>query len=339
MKKVVRNVMLSIPTALLLVSCGSNQTTVETEPESVKVQTTTLVAREVDQIGSFTATVEAETVNNIAPQMSARIKRVYAEVGDHVRAGQKLAEMDASNLIQTQLQLDNAKIEFERVDELYKVGGISKSEWDSRKLAYDLAKTTYDNLQENTGLISPITGIVTQRNYDSGDMYSMGAPLYVVEQIRPVKIMVNVSEALFTKVKKGMEVDVKLDVYGDEQFKGTVNLIYPSIDASTRTFPVEIRINNTDERVRPGMFARVTFNYGTENRVVISDRAIQKQTGSAERYVYVIENGTAQYRKIELGRRIGGEFEVLEGISEGETVAVTGQNRLNTGSKVEVIYQ
>ncbi|MDR2039279.1 MAG: efflux RND transporter periplasmic adaptor subunit [Bacteroidales bacterium] len=323
----------------LLTACSGNNQTNFTEAEAVKIQASILSLRDVDQLGTFTATVQAEATNNIAPQVSSRIKKVYAEVGDHVRSGQKLAEMDDSNLTQVELQLDNARIEFGRVDELYKVGGISRSNWDAAKLSYDLAKTSYDNLQENTWLISPITGLVTQRNYDSGDMYAMGSPLYVVEQIKPVKIIVHVSESLFTKVKKGMEVDVVLDVYGNEVFKGTVSLAYPSIDPGSRTFPVEIRIGNADERVRPGMFARVTFNYGSESRVVIPDRAIQKQSGSAERYVYVIENGMSQYRKITLGRRIGDEFEVLEGISEGEVVAVTGQNRLDTGTKVETVHQ
>lgn len=111
-------------------------------------------------------------------------------------------------------------------------------------------------------MLSPISGIVTARNYDSGDMYSGGNPIYTVEEIRPVKLMVNVSESLFTKVKKGHEVDIRLDVYGDEVFKGKVNLVYPTIDPATRTFPVEIKIANSDERVRPGMFARVTMSFG-----------------------------------------------------------------------------
>ena len=98
-------------------------------------------------------------------------------------------------------------------------------------------------------MLSPISGIVTARNYDSGDMYSGGNPIYTVEEIRPVKLMVNVSESLFTKVKKGHEVDIRLDVYGDEVFKGKVNLVYPTIDPATRTFPVEIKIANSHERV------------------------------------------------------------------------------------------
>lgn len=338
----IKNTLRIIPVVvvILLSSCGSGTQRGNTETEEVakvKVQVATATSRAVEQQGSFTATVQAEVTNNIAPQSAGRIKKIYVEVGDHVKKGQKLAEMDNANLQQNTLQLENAKTEFERVDELYKVGGTSKSAWDVQKLAYDVAKTTYDNLLENTTLISPISGIVTKRNYDSGDMYSMGDPIYVVEQIRPVKLIVNVSEILFTKVKKGMEVDVTLDVYGDEKFKGVVTLVHPSIDSETRTFPVEIKISNADERVRPGMFARVMFSYGSENRIVVPDRAILKQAGAADRYVFVCENGVAQYKKVELGRLMGDEYEVISGINENDVVAITGQSRLNDGTEVEIV--
>lgn len=326
-----------IVTLLLLTGCNNNNQVVETPQEKVKVQAVTVFASQVDQLGTFTGTIEAEIVNNIAPQNSMRIKKVYVEVGDHVRAGQKLAEMDAVNLNQTRLQMENDRTEFERVDQLYTVGGISKSTWDARKLAFEISKSTYENLQENTILTSPINGIVTKRYYDSGDMYNGGTPIYVVEQIRPVKLMVNTSEMLFPKIKKGMEVDVKLDVYGEQVFKGTVKLIHPSIDPDTRTFPVEIQINNADERILPGMFARATFNYGSENRVLVPDRAIIKQTGSADRFVYTIEDGNSYYRKVSLGQLIGNEYEVIEGLKSGEIVATTSLNKLNNGTEVEIV--
>lgn len=337
MKKKTIQGILPFITFALLASCNSNTENLATQQktnEKVLVQVVTATMSDVEQSITFTGTVEAETVNNIAPQTSARIKKIYAEVGDHVRAGQLLAEMDAVNLQQTRLQLENDKLEFERVDRLYQVGGISKSEWDAKKLALELSETSYRNLQENTALISPISGIVSKRNYDSGDMFSMGSPIYVVECIRPVKLMVNVSEALFTKIQKGMNVGLTLDVYGNEVFTGKVKLVHPMIDPDTRTFPVEVQIENSDERIRSGMFARVTFNYGTENRVLISDRAILKQTGAADRYVFIVKDGVAEYRKVVLGNRVGDNYEIIEGIQNGELVAITGQTRLTTGAQV-----
>lgn len=210
-----------IATLALLMSCSGNKSeeATETQNEKVKVKVETVSVQDVEQLSEFTATVEANIKNNIAPQTPFRIEKIFAEVGDHVKAGQLLAKMDATSLKQAKIQLDNQEIEFKRIDELYKVGGASKSAWDAQKTSLEVARETYKNLVENTQLLSPISGVVTARNYDSGDMYSGGNPIYTVEEIRPVKLMVNVSESLFTKVKKGHEVDIRLDVYGDEVFK------------------------------------------------------------------------------------------------------------------------
>ena len=240
------------------------------------------------------------------------------------------------SLKQAKIQLDNQEIEFKRIDELYKVGGASKSAWDAQKTSLEVARETYKNLVENTQLLSPISGVVTARNYDSGDMYSGGNPIYTVEEIRPVKLMVNVSESLFTKVKKGHEVDIRLDVYGDEVFKGKVNLVYPTIDPATRTFPVEIKIANSDERVRPGMFARVTMSFGHMDHVVAPDRSIVKQSGAGDRYIYVCKDGKVSYQKVELGRRMGDKYEIISGVEDGDQVVITGQSRLTNGMEVEI---
>lgn len=325
-------------TLALLMSCSGEKkdTATEIHDEKVKVKIEQVSAQDVDQIADFTATVEANIKNNIAPQSPVRIEKLFAEVGDHVKEGQLLVKMDANNLKQAKVQLENQEVEFKRIDELYKVGGASKSAWDAQKTQLDISRESFKNLQENTQLVSPISGIITARNYDNGDMYSGGDPIFTVEQIRPVKLFVNVSESYFTYVKKGNEVDIKLDVYGDEVFKGKVNLVYPTIDAATRTFPVEIKIANADERVRPGMFARATMNFGTLNHVVAPDQAIVKQSGSGDRYTYVYKNGKVSYQKVELGRRMGNKYEIVSGVDNGDQVVITGQNRLTNGMEVEI---
>ena len=331
--------MLLVATAALLAACTDNSKSNEAELNQQKlprVKIEKVSVQDVEQLGEFTATVEANIKNYIAPQTPFRIKQVFVEVGDHVKKGQLLAKMDATNLHQAKIQLDNQEVEFSRVNELYKVGGISKSAWDAQNTAVQVARTAYKNLVENTQLLSPITGIVTARNYDNGDMYSGANPIFTVEKIQPVKLKVNVSESLFTKVKKGHEVDVRLDVYGDEIFKGKVNLVYPTIDPTTRTFPVEICIQNNDERVRPGMFARVTMNFGSLNRVVAPDRAIVKQAGAGDRYIYVYKNGSVSYQKVEIGRRFNNKYEIISGVADGDEVVITGQSRLTNGMNVEI---
>ena len=321
-------------------ACSGSETKEEAKAnansEKPSVKLSTVTARGVDQIVEYTATVEADVKNNIAPSSPVRIEKIYVEVGDKVTKGQKLVQMDAANLNQTKFQLENQEIEFKRIDELYKVGGVSKSEWDAAKMNLDVRQTAYNNLLENTQLLSPVSGIITARNYDNGDMYSGGNPVLVVERISPVKLIINVSETYFPLVKLGAAASIKLDVYGDEVFDGKITLIYPTIDSNTHTFPVEVSIANANQRVRPGMFGRVTLNFGTKEHVVVPDMAIVKQAGSGDRYVYVYKDGKVTYNKVELGRRMDTEYELISGVPDNSQVVIAGQSRLANGVEVEV---
>ncbi|KAA6351270.1 Cation efflux system protein CusB [termite gut metagenome] len=304
--------------------------------EKPKVKLANVAVRPVAQIQEYTATVEAEVKNHIAPSIPVRISKILVEVGDRVSKGQKLVEMDNTNFHQSKLQFENQQKEFNRIDELYKVGGVSKSDWDAMRTALDVAETTYKNLSENTSLQSPISGIITARNFDDGDMFSGGVPVLTVEQMIPVKLIISVPESYFAKVYKGATASITLDVYGEEVFTGKVSLIYPTVNPATRTFQVEITLDNKDLRVRPGMFARVTLNYGTLNRVVVPDLAIVKQAGSGDRYVFVYKNGKVSYNKVELGRRMGAEYELISGVPDNAQVVIAGQARLLNGMEVEV---
>ena len=332
-----KNTIWAVALLAVMASCSEQKKQTAVVEEKPQVRLETVNVQPVAQTQEFTATVDADVVNNISPSVVLRIDKILVEVGDRVQAGQLLAEMDRSNLIQSKTQLDNIQLEYDRQLALYEVGGTSKQLLDAQQVQLDVARTAYDNLKENTQLISPIGGIVTARNYDNGDMYSAGKPLLTVQKIVPVKLMIHVSEGFYTQVKEGMPVKIHLDVYKDETFTGKVSPIYPTIDAATRTFPVEITLDNKDMRVRPGMFARVTIDFGTERRVVLPDLAVVKQTGSGDRYVYVYNDGKVDFVKVELGRRTDTRYEVLSGVSDGARVVVAGQSRLYNGAEVTVV--
>lgn len=329
---------------LASVACSSKkdaQAAAEAAVEVVKPKVTTAVVHieDVDQQSVFTGNVEGYAVNNITPQQPRRITRLLVDVGDHVKKGQLVAELDNSALAQAKAQYENNKANFERSDELYKFGGESKANWQAMQTAYEVSKSTYENMLENTTLVSPISGVVTARNYDVGDMAS-GLPIFVVQRINPVKIMISVSESLYAYIKKGMAVEVELDALPEQKFSAKVSRITPSIDASTRTFPVELTLANDKELVKPGMYARVTMNYGTRKNIVVPDVAVVKQLGSGNRYIYVCkEDGTVAYQKVELGRRMGDKYEILSGIADGDVVVTSGQVALKDGIAVEIVNE
>lgn len=328
---------------LASVACSSKKSAeAATEPVvevKPKVSTAVVHVEEVDQQSVFTGNVEGYTVNNITPQQARRIKRLLVDVGDRVSAGQKVAEMDNSALAQAKAQYENSKANFERSDELYKFGGESKANWEAVKTAYEVSKSTYENLLENTTLVSPISGVVTARNYDNGDMCG-GLPIFVVQKINPVKIMISVSESLYSHIKKGMTVDVEFDALPEQKFTAKVSRITPSIDPSTRTFPVELVLANDKEIVKPGMYARVIMNYGAHQSVVVPDVSVVKQLGSGNRYIYVYkQDGTVAYQKVELGRRMNDKYEILSGIADGDEVVTSGHIALKDGIAVEVVNE
>ncbi|MBQ1227867.1 MAG: efflux RND transporter periplasmic adaptor subunit [Alistipes sp.] len=322
------------------VACSSKKSAEPEQQAQVvakpKVTVATSATEKVDMQSIFTGNVEGHTINNITPQQARRISRLLVDVGDRVKAGQIVAEMDNSSLAQLKAQYENNKAQFERTDELYKFGGESKANWEAIKTAYEVSKFSYENMLENTTLRSPITGVITARNYDNGDMVG-GMPIFVVQRINPVKIMINVSESLYTNLKRGMPVEVEFDALPDQKFTAKVSRITPSVDASTRTFPVELAMVNDHEIVKPGMYARATLNYGTRESVVVPDQAVVKLMGSGDRFVYIYENGKVKYQKVELGRRFDNKYEILSGVASGAQVVIAGQSALKDGIEVEIV--
>ena len=332
--------MLSFAAMTLLASCGSKSEEQATEKtnavEKPQVKLAKVESATIPQTETYTATVESDIKNNIAPNAPLRIEKIYVEVGDIVRKGQVLVQLDASNLQQVKSQVDNQQVEFNRTAQLYEVGGASKAEYDNAKTQLDVLSTQYRQLVQNTQLVAPINGVVTARNYDNGDMYT-SMPILTVEQTNPVKLIINISENFYKLVKKGQTVDIALDAYEGETFSGQITIVYPTVDVTTHTFPVEITINNNSQKVRPGMFARATVNFGDAEHVLVPDEALVKQIGAGDRYVYVYKDGKVSYNKVALGKHIGNQYEIISGVEPGDNVVVAGQSRLANGREVEVV--
>lgn len=333
---------LAAAASMAAVACGGNKTqqqapVAESQEEVVTyVETTVAAYQDVPQEEVYSTNVQAYTVNNVVPQSGGRITKINVEVGDFVSAGQVLAEMDRVNLEQSRLKLANDSTELARIKGLFEQGGVSQSDYEAMELAYKVSRKSFENLLENTVLRSPINGVVTARNYDKGDMYAMASPIYVVQQITPVKLLVGISETDYTKVKKGDAVTLTADALPGREFTGKVNRLYPTIDPATHTFLTEVLVNNYDKALRPGMYAKVKVTFSVNHSIVIPDAAVMKQQGSGVRSVYVVNSdNTVTSSQVTLGRHFSGQYEILEGLSEGDVVVVKGHSSLRNGSTVK----
>ncbi len=322
----------------LLASCnGKDDKKAAANPkdELPLVEVATVGVEAVTQTSEYTGTVEAFKTNNISSNSGSRIKQLLVDVGSRVSRGQRLVVLDDVNIAQQQIALANTKRELDRARQLLSIGGGTQQAVDQLQAQYDAAARAIRTMQENTVLTSPVSGVVVQKNYNAGDLPS-GLPILVIEQQQPLKVVVNVNETELPNVKKGMPVKVKFDTYGDETFSGQVYLIHPTVDATSRTFQVEVTISNSQNRVHSGMFARVAFDYGTVSSVVVPDIAVQKQVGSAVRYVWVYQGGQVEFREVELGDRLENRYPVKGGLAAGTQVVVAGAARLTDGCKVNV---
>lgn len=320
-----------------LVGCTSEPANVGQQKKPlVKVMPASVA--DVEQQAEFTGTIEPFLINNISPSLGLRIDNIHVDVGDKVTKGQLLVEMDKRQYMQASVQLANLESDYLRTESLYQQGGVSKQQLDQMATQLEVSRHAAGNLLENVNLTSPIYGVVTERVYDPGDVYSPGiGKILTVMQLDRVKVKVNVSEQYYPQVKHGMPVDIKLDIYPNQVFEGKVSLIYPSLDAATHTVPVEITIPNASTKLRPGMFSRVTLNFGKMPHVVVDDIAVQKQIGTNERYVFIIDSDTTAVRRpVTIGRVLGNKYEILTGINDGENVVTAGMSKLLDGSKVEI---
>ena len=333
MKKITYLIVLA---TVITASCSPKKEAEAKKADIAKVKTEVATTRKIEQIIDFTGNIEPFVKNNISSTSAQRIEKIYVEIGSRVTKGQLLVKMENPTYTQSRIQTENLKIEMNRIEALYKAGGVSQQQFDDIKTQYQVALDNLTNLDKNTKLLSPISGIVTQRNFDNGDL-TMGQPILTVMQLQPVKIIVNISEEFYPQTRIGTPVDITLDIYPDKSFNGKVSLIYPTIDAVTRTFQTQVSIPNGDLKLRPGMFARAKVNFGAKERVVISDKAVIKQNGTNDKYVYVLDGDAVSYVKVILGRRVGNIYEVISGVEAGQQVVVAGQSKLVDKTKVEVV--
>lgn len=339
--------------ALTMGACGRDTDSdkgAEEQDETINVKTASVEEREVADIVTLTASVEADKINNISSNSPNRIKQILVDEGMAVSKGQKLVVLDDVNTTSYQLQVDNAKAnlrnvetDYNRAVELLKIGGGTRQQVDMMELQLVNARNTLAsaeralrNVQENTVLTAPVSGVVTARNYDPGDM-TVSLPVLTIGTVNPVKAVVNVNESDFAKVHTGMPAILTLQSYPDEQFSGKVTLVAPTVDAASRTFGVEVTVPNPSGRILPGMFGRIELNLGSSRSAVVPDKAVEKQRGSGNYFVYVVKDGKAIWTQVEIGRRLGDSYQILSGIEPDEQVVVSQKSKLTSGSAVKVV--
>ncbi|MCK5137367.1 MAG: efflux RND transporter periplasmic adaptor subunit [Bacteroidales bacterium] len=296
---------------------------------------------------NITSTINAFEETYLSPALQGRIRSVKVEVNDHVKKGELLVELDRTQLDQTRLQYQTLKTDLARMDTLLQYGSVTQQSYDQMKSQVDITHLVLENLEENTLLRAPYSGIITGKYYNDGELFSptpntpVGkAALVSLIRIDPLKVMVNLSEKQLPLVKEGMEAKITTDVYQGEVFSGRVFRIHPTISAATRTFTMEVKVPNKDQKLRPGMFARVSLKLGEKEALIVPSIAVLQQPGTNERYIMLNEDGIARRVTVKILNRYDDQLEIFSSeLNGGEQLIFAGQTSLEDGDKVNVVVE
>ncbi len=324
--------------AITLVGCGTkkeNDSEEQVRKERVQVQVLQRqeIARELD----FTSVLEGYETMNVAPSLTGIIEHIYVEVGSRVNQGDMLVRMDQNQYKTSKLTYANLTIEMQRMEALVESGSISQQTYDQTKLNFDQTKETLDFLEVNTYVKAPFRGVISAKNYEDGELYS-GQAILTLTQISLLKSLINIPETYFPLVKAGMKINLRSEIYPDKTFPGTIEIVYPTIDPTTHTFQAKLRIPNSSELLRPGMYTYTTLALGVEQTIVVPYQAVLKLQGANDRYVFLNRNGVAKRVAVTLGQRFDDQIEIISNeIREGDELVVVGQARLVDGVQLEIV--
>ena len=346
------------------------ETSAESKITPVEVETVTTGS--IEETIELTGWIRADQLVDVASKVAGRVESLHVltdsndlvpvEEGVLVKKGRQIAIIDhavylaqlaaaESSVKAREVELKDAEREKERIIGLYEGGSATEQTRDKTVTAAELAAASLSlvkanlelariNLREST-IVSPIDGIVTSKYIDMGNLIRVGERLVTIADMKTVKVVVPLAERYTAKVTVGMPVRISVDAYQDKEFDAKVYSIYPALDNQTHTILIEIRLNNEQLLLKPGMFARVTLITKQKDNVVVIPRDVILGGKINKPYVYVIdgEDGgkVAHKRIVAIGIKQGARYEITEGLKTGETLVVNGMNFLMDGIGVRIV--
>ena len=333
MKKIV----LMMAAAVCLIGCGKKDAQATQEAERVEVVGTMILENhEIERVLNISTNLQGYLTQNVAPSLTGKIEHIFVEVGDRVKEGDMLVRMDQNQYLTSKIQLSNLEVEMSRLEALLATGSVSQQTYDQTKVGYDQLKQNLSFLEKNTYVKAPFEGVIAAKTYEDGELYG-GQPIVVLTQVKKLKALIAVPETYYPLIKEGMKLNVKSDIYPEQTFPATIEVVYPTIDAASHTFQCKVVIPNASEKLRPGMYVTTTLGLGKENTIVVPYQSVEKLIGSNERFVFINENGYAKRVSVKLGQRFDEQIEIIAPeIQPGVEYIHKGQSKLVDGVKIEV---
>jgi RND family efflux transporter MFP subunit len=352
-----KNALLLAATGLLiagLIGCGQEKPATHAAAKEVACETATAELTTLPVTVGAVASVEPAVRAHVSTRMMGWVSRIHVREGDAVRAGQALLSIDDKDLRARREQAEagvreaeavvaNAEATAARFRNLHERKAVSKQQLDDVTTGLERARAGLAQAQAARAevgvhlgylnLVAPAAGVVTRRMVEVGDMASPGQPLLYVDQLDRLKVVAAVGERDVSLIAAGDTARIAVTSLDGAVFAVPVARVIPSANPGSRTYDVELYLENPDPRLRPGMFARVDLTTG-ERRGVLVPRSALVVRGQLTGVFLVGDDGAARLRWIRLGDERDGRVEVLSGLSGGETVVTGSATPLHEGDRV-----
>lgn len=320
-----------------------SELTIDEELKRVNVETASAelrqMARQINAVGSL----RARDSVMLRAETNGRITEVAFNEGLAVTQGQVLIRLDDS-IVKAQLQEAQAKLslansQHRRSQQLSQQGFISSQARDEAASQLQVAQASVALAQaqlDKTMIRAPFDGLVGLKNISVGDYLSPGVELIAIEAVDPLEVDFRIPEHYLSEITVGLPIDVRLDAFPGKVYRGEVGAISPVVDATGRSLLLRAQVPNSQMILRPGLFARVTLELGTDEVVMVPESAITP-SGSAQ-YVFKVVNNVVQRIEVSVGLRRDGWVEVV-GIDAGDEIVVLGTQKVAEGTVVNVVNQ
>jgi RND family efflux transporter MFP subunit len=335
--------------------CKKQEQAVQKE-KAVNIRVRTAETRSLRPFVESIGTLNPYDVVAVSSELDGILKFIHVNEGSPVSKGQLIAEIKETDILlaveqaaaalkQAEANLTNAKLEHQRKEALYREELVTKQQFDD--IVARLAVTQGDVDRAKVGLAlakekltktkihAPMAGSIQEKKVTAGDYIRNGTFLVSIIRTDLLKLNFSVTEKDVGSIRADQDVSFMVDAFPGREFRGRVKTIYPSLEEKTRSLQVEAVVVNTDGRLKPGLFCRVTLYTGPlRDTVVVPINALLYDNSATK--LFVVEGDRAKERKVRTGRKYGEFMEIVEGVKDKETVVIVGQNNLMEGVLVHV---
>jgi RND family efflux transporter MFP subunit len=329
--------------ALAIASCGGGNQETVVEEKAVSVTVAPASISDIAISRTYTGTLEGWRQARIYASIPEAVVELPVKEGSEVQAGQAVIILDkggsASRVRQAEAVYQEAKDNFDKMSRLYQQGAISEQTYNNLRTNLDVAKANYEAARQQVELTSPITGLLTDLSVNIGQYVPLGTPLATVAQTDRMRLTIFVDGRSASFLREGQDARVSVAAVAatDSDFEGTVTEVARSADPETRLFRVELRIDNNDRKLSPGMFARATIVVRELDDVLTIPREALFFTEGLAKVFTIDDSCRAREQSIEVGESTLEKYQVVSGLNSGENVIVLGRNLVESGGLVRIM--